>query len=529
MSKQTSLTQAIAHRRTFAIISHPDAGKTTLTEKLLLYGGAIRLAGTVKGRKAKRHATADWMELEKQRGITITSTVLQFAYAGYHLNLLDTPGHQDFSEDTYRTLTAADSAVMLIDAVKGVEAQTIKLFKVCRLRGIPIFTFINKLDRHGRDPFDLMAEIEQVLGIRSYPMNWPIGMGNRFRGVYDRRQSQVELFESRGHGEGIVPTELHAAKDPALLPVLGADLYDQLLDEIALLDAAGDEFDRAQVLRGELTPLFFGSALTNFGVGSFLQHFLELAPPPGPRPTTTGVVQPDGPEFSAFVFKIQANMNPAHRDRVAFLRICSGRFERSMSVQHVRTGKEVRLAQPQQFLGQERSAVEEAYAGDIIGVHDPGIYRIADTVCAGNLVTFAEIPRFTPEHFATVRLKDAMKQKHLKKGLDQLSQEGAVQVFYPPEGRAGDLVLGAVGLLQFDVLAYRLEHEYGVRAQLSLLPFQIARWPRGADWQPHVLEQNGCRYLQDQDAQPVVLFSSEWSLNWAAERFPAVRFCEITE
>ncbi|MDR6112631.1 peptide chain release factor 3 [Paenibacillus sp. SORGH_AS338] len=409
-----ALQNEVDKRRTFAIISHPDAGKTTLTEKLLLFGGAIREAGSVKARKANKHATSDWMAIEKQRGISVTSSVMQFDYNGHRINILDTPGHQDFSEDTYRTLTAADAAVMLIDVAKGVEAQTIKLFKVCAQRGIPIFTFINKLDREGQSPFELMEELEQVLGIRSVPMNWPIGMGRELSGVYDRMKTQVELFNGKDHST-IEVQKVEDYRDPIIKEMAGEFLYDQLCQDIELLDVAGDPFDYDKVLRGELTPIFFGSAVNNFGVQTFLENFLELAPKPEPRRSTAGMIDPMNDKFSGYVFKIQANMNPAHRDRIAFLRVVSGKFERGMSVRHVRVGKEIKLAQPQQFLAQDRDIVQTAYPGDIVGLFDPGIFRIGDSLSQGSDIIFDELPTFSPEIFAKVTVKNALKHKQYQK------------------------------------------------------------------------------------------------------------------
>jgi peptide chain release factor 3 len=428
------LQTEIGQRRTFAIISHPDAGKTTLTEKLLLYGGAIHLAGSVKARKAKKHAVSDWMEIEKQRGISVTSSVLQFEYDGFKINILDTPGHQDFSEDTYRTLMAADSAVMLIDVAKGVEAQTIKLCKVCKQRGIPIFTFINKLDRHGKSPYELMEEIEKVLGIRSYPMNWPVGIDGDYKGVYNRQLAQIELFDTTGsHGQWVLPSTAGSVHDPVFAETLDKAVYEALCNDIEMLDIAGEAFDTQKVQTGELTPLFFGSAMTNFGVRPFLEEFLRLAPPPAPRLTSDGIIEPDSENFSAFVFKIQANMNPAHRDRLAFARICSGKFTRGMTVYHMQTGKPVKLAQPQQFMAQERIIVEEAFPGDIVGLFDPGIFGIGDTICPENKrFTFEDFPVFPPEQFARVQPKDTMKRKQFIKGVTQLTQEGAVQLFKQP-------------------------------------------------------------------------------------------------
>lgn len=525
---KTALATEIRKRRTFAIISHPDAGKTTLTEKLLLYGGAIRLAGSVKARRAARHATSDWMEIERQRGISVTSSVLQFGYNGCEINILDTPGHQDFSEDTYRTLAAADSAVMLIDAAKGIEPQTKKLFHVCRMRGIPIFTFVNKLDRHGRDPFTLMEELEQVLEIRSCPMNWPIGGGPEFRGVYNRKKGHVELFDGGDHGQKQVTSDTRGAHDPALAGLLGEELHRRLQDEIELLDIAGDQWDEESFKRGELTPVFFGSALTNFGVRPFLEEFLRLAPSPTPRIAGGEPVDPETERFSGFIFKIQANMNPAHRDRIAFMRIVSGKFERGMSVRHVRMGKDVRLAQPQQFMAQERTIVDEAYAGDILGLFDPGIFHIGDTLCTGEPIEFEGIPRFSPEHFARVSIRDALKQKHFLKGLQQLTEEGAIQIFMPANG-SPDPIIGAVGELQFEVLLYRMEHEYGVKVEMHRLPHELARWVGGPGFQPRLSFGSDNLLVLDRNDQYVVLFRNEYALRWAEQNREGVTFAEVAK
>ena len=408
--KKSIIKDETARRRTFAIISHPDAGKTTLTEKLLLDGGAIRLAGTVKARKAGGYAVSDWMEIEKQRGISVTSSVMQFQYGENFINILDTPGHQDFSEDTYRTLVAADSAVMLIDGAKGVEAQTIKLFQVCKMRGIPIFTFVNKLDRATRDPFELMEEIENVLGIRSYPMNWPIGTDGDFKGVYNRKLKQIELFQGRKHGQTAVSSIKGGVDDGIFGELLGSHYHQKLCEDIELLDLAGDEFSIEQIRKGKLTPMFFGSAMTNFGVQPFLEEFIRLAPCPGIRNSSEGDIDPESEDFSGFVFKIQANMNPTHRDRIAFIRICSGQFARGMSVYNTQSGKEIKLAQPQQFMALERTIVENAFTGDIIGVFDPGIFKIGDTLCKGSKrFKFGSIPIFPAEHFARISPVDSMK------------------------------------------------------------------------------------------------------------------------
>jgi len=518
-----TLAKEVARRRTFAIISHPDAGKTTLTEKLLLFGGAIHLAGAVKARKAARYATSDWMEIEKQRGISVTSSVMHFEYIGYRVNILDTPGHQDFSEDTYRTLTAADSAVMLIDCAKGVEAQTIKLFQVCRRRGIPIFTFINKLDREGRPPLDLLEEIERVLGIRSVPMNWPIGMGRSLRGVYDRMEKRVELYEE-GERSGIRVLSVQGGDDPALREVAGEELAEQLAQELELLDVAGDPFDHAKVLAGELTPVFFGSAINNFGVRTFLENFLRLAPPPGPRKSADGPVEPTDGKFSGYIFKIQANMNPQHRDRIAFLRICSGRFQRGMAVRHVRAGREIKLAQPQQFLAQDREIVEEAYPGDIVGLFDPGMFRLGDSLSEGRDVVFEELPVFSPEMFAKLTMKNAMKHKQYQKGLAQLAEEGTVQVFRTA-GPIEETILGVVGQLQFDVFEYRMKHEYGVELELTRIPYRFARWVEAEKVDPGLFRINST-LVRDKDGNPVALFENEYAMRTAMERMPNARFLE---
>ncbi|TVX98620.1 peptide chain release factor 3 [Cohnella terricola] len=518
------IRQEVEKRRTFAIISHPDAGKTTLTEKLLLYGGAIHTAGSVKARKAARHATSDWMEIEKQRGISVTSSVMQFQYDGKQVNILDTPGHQDFSEDTYRTLTAADSAVMLIDVAKGVEAQTIKLFQVCSKRGIPIFTFINKLDREGQDPFELLEEIERVLGIRSVPMNWPIGMGRELCGVYDRMKNQVELFQGKDHSQ-IEVRKTEGYEDPIIKEMAGDYLADKLAQELELLDVAGDTFDYEKVSTGQLTPVFFGSAVNNFGVQTFLENFLELAPQPAERKTLEGTVDPQEEKFSGYVFKIQANMNPAHRDRIAFLRICSGKFQRGMSVRHVRAGKEIKLSQPQQFLAQDRDIVETAYPGDIIGLFDPGIFRIGDSLSEGRDVVFNELPTFSPEIFSKVSIKNALKQKQYLKGLDQLTEEGMVQVFRSV-GAFEDTYLGVVGQLQFEVFEYRMKNEYGVDIQLFRTPFQFARWIVGGKVDPSKFRINSV-LVKDKNDINVALFENEYAMRTAMERMPELEFLEV--
>ncbi|AVQ45206.1 peptide chain release factor 3 [Clostridium botulinum] len=513
------LREKIETRRTFAIISHPDAGKTTLTEKLLLYGGAIRLAGSVKARKASRHATSDWMEIEKQRGISVTSSVMQFNYEGYCINILDTPGHQDFSEDTYRTLMAADSAVMVIDAAKGVEEQTKKLFHVCSLRGIPIFTFVNKMDRESKDPFELMEDIENVLGIKSYPINWPIGSGKGFKGVYDRNKKIIQAFNGGNHGQTAVESLSGDIDDDVFKDLIGEDLHEKLKEDIELLDIAGDDFDLEKVRVGELTPVFFGSALTNFGVEPFLEEFLNLTPPPLSRESDIGEIDVFSDKFSAFVFKIQANMNPAHRDRIAFMRICSGKFKKGMEVYHYQGENKIKLAQPQQFLAQDREIVDEAYAGDIIGVFDPGIFRIGDTLCsAQDKFRFEGIPTFAPEYFARVRTIDTMKRKQFIKGITQISQEGAIQVFKELHIGIEEIVVGVVGVLQFEVLEYRMKNEYNVDIKLERVPYKYVRWIEETEKEAEKLNiTSDTKIVKDLKDRDLLLFQSDWAISWALE------------
>ncbi|MBR2215298.1 MAG: peptide chain release factor 3 [Selenomonadaceae bacterium] len=536
MSEQlASLEQEIKKRRTFAIISHPDAGKTTLTEKLLLYGGAIHLAGSIKSRKTQRHAVSDWMEIEKQRGISVTSSVLQFDYEGARINILDTPGHQDFSEDTYRTLMAVDSAVMIIDAAKGVEAQTKKLFRVCKERHIPIFTFVNKLDRYGKAPLDLMDEIERVLGIRSYPMNWPVGVEGKYLGVYDRHKNQVVLFaEDTTHGQEARQADAFDIEDEAWHRRVGDNAYHNLQDDIDLLNEAGEPFDRARIDRGELTPMFFGSAMTNFGVQNFLEEYLRLAPPPAPRESSVGLIEPQDEKFSAFVFKIQANMNPAHRDRLAFIRICSGKFTRNMSVWHSRAEKSIKLAQPQQFLAQDRQIIDEAYPGDIVGLFDPGIFGIGDTLCdEGKKLAFADFPVFPPEKFARVQAKDTMKRKQFVKGMEELTQEGAVQLFRQAGAGQESYIVGAVGVLQFEVLEYRLKNEYNVEILMQPQPYEVARWlafPDKREVTPGGLKGiDRGMFVYDREERPVLLVNNEWALGWITENNPDLRLLTAPE
>lgn len=523
------LNKEIEKRRTFAIISHPDAGKTTLTEKFLLYGGAINLAGSVKGRKTAKHAVSDWMEIEKERGISVTSSVMQFEYDGYCINILDTPGHQDFSEDTYRTLMAADSAVMVIDGSKGVEAQTIKLFKVCVMRGIPIFTFINKMDREANDPFELMDDIETVLGIRTCPINWPIGSGKNFKGVYDRQTKHISKFIAAHNGQKEVETVEVSLGDEHLDELIGKVNHDTLMEEIDLLDGASDEFDMERVREGKLSPVFFGSALTNFGVETFLKHFLQMTMAPLSRNSNAGEISPFSEDFSAFVFKIQANMNKAHRDRIAFMRICSGKFEAGMEVFHIQGDKKLRLSQPQQMMAQERKHVEEAYAGDIIGVFDPGIFSIGDTLCSGkNKFAFEGIPTFAPEHFAKVRQADTMKRKQFIKGIEQIAQEGAIQIFQEFNTGMEEIIVGVVGVLQFDVLKYRLESEYGVEIRLDQLPYEHIRWIENKEIDVSRLSvTSDTKKIKDLKGNPLLIFTHPWSVRTVLERNESLRLSEF--
>ena len=524
------LHQQVEKRRTFAIISHPDAGKTTLTEKLLLYGGAIRSAGSVKARKSDKHATSDWMDIEKQRGISVTSSAMQFEFDGFRINILDTPGHQDFSEDTYRTLMAADSAVMVIDAAKGVEAQTKKLFKVCTMRGIPIFTFINKMDREARNPFDLLEEIEQVLGIETYPMNWPIGSGKDFKGVYDRNAKEILAFQNVGKvgTQQAQKIEAHVG-DENLDQLLTKPLHDTLKDDIELLDGAAYEFDKDKVDHGKLTPVFFGSALTNFGVEPFLADFLRLSMPPLPRTSDRGEIDPCSEDFSAFVFKIQANMNTAHRDRIAFMRICSGRFERGMDVYHVQGGKKIKLSQSTQLMASERETVDEAFAGDIIGIFDPGVFSIGDTITTAKVpFAYAGIPTFAPEHFARISQVDTMKRKQFVKGMEQIAQEGAIQIFKELGGGMEEVIVGVVGVLQFEVLEYRLKNEYNVDIRRNDLSYSYIRWIENEDLDPKTLNlTSDTRRVEDFKGRRLLLFTSPWNIDWALEHNEGLRLSEV--
>lgn len=521
------LRKEIEKRRTFAIISHPDAGKTTLTEKFLLYGGAINLAGSVKGKATARYAVSDWMEIEKERGISVTSSVLQFHYDDYCINILDTPGHQDFSEDTYRTLMAADSAVMVIDGSKGVEAQTRKLFKVCVMRHIPIFTFINKMDRDAMDTFDLLDDIEKELGIATCPINWPIGSGKEFKGVYNRAGRRIHVFSDteKGTKEGAdLVLSLDEAGD-VLLP----GQREKLEEEIELLDGASAEFDQSLVDCGELSPVFFGSALTNFGVEIFLKHFLKMTSPPLPRQADVGLIDPVEEPFSGFIFKIQANMNKAHRDRIAFLRVCSGKFEAGMEVTHVQENKKIRLSQPQQMMAQERKIVDEAYAGDIIGLFDPGIFSIGDTVCMpGRRIEYEGIPTFAPEHFARVRQLDTMKRKQFVKGIEQIAQEGAIQIFQEYNTGMEEIIVGVVGVLQFDVLKYRLNNEYNVEIALENLPYEHIRWIENP--QIDMDKINGTsdmKKIKDLKGRPLLIWVNSWSIGMTLDRNEGLQLSEF--
>ena len=530
--KVLSTAEEINRRRTFAIISHPDAGKTTLTEKFLLYGGAINLAGSVKGKATARHAVSDWMEIEKERGISVTSSVLQFEYDGYCINILDTPGHQDFSEDTYRTLMAADSAVMVIDASKGVEPQTRKLFKVCGMRGIPIFTFINKLDRDAKDTLDLLDDIEKELGIETVPMNWPIGSGKAFKGIYEREERDIVTYSDteKGTKEGEEHRIQWDDNEAEVKAAIGDEFFDKLSEDIELMDMAGASFDLDMVRAGKLTPVFFGSALTNFGVEIFLKHFLKMTTTPLPRKSMDSTVDPVERDFSAFVFKIQANMNKAHRDRIAFMRICSGKFEADREVKHVQGGRTMRLLQPQQLMADERKILDKAYAGDIIGVFDPGVFSIGDTICAPKEdVRYEGIPTFAPEHFARVRQVDTMKRKQFVKGISQIAQEGAIQIFQELQSGMEEIIVGVVGVLQFEVLKYRLENEYNVEIRMDMLPYEFIRWIENKN-EVDVQALTGTsdmKKIQDLKGNPLLLFVNEWSVGMTLERNPGLKLSEF--
>ena len=526
-----SVSTECARRRTHAIISHPDAGKTTLTEKLLLYSGAIHMAGSVRARKTSRHAVSDWMEMEKTRGISITSSVLQFEYLGAMLNLLDTPGHADFSEDTYRTLAAVDSAVMLIDHTKGVESRTLKLFDVCRMRGLPVISFMNKLDRHGRDPLSLIDEVSNTLHLKVSPLNWPVGMGNSFCGIVDVRTRELSLFSDGDHGQFIAESK-QIPFDNAR-EALGSTLYDQVSEQLSLLEIAGDPWDQEAFLKGELSPIFWGSAMRNFGVQPLLHYLAKHAAPPMARDyrDTTGkskTLEPNDERFSGFVFKIQANMNPRHRDRVAFIRVVSGQFKRGMDVTLARTGQTLRMANPHTFMAQERSIVEDAWPGDIVGLYDPGNLRIGDTLREGPAIKFDGIPRFAPEKLVRTVLKDPLKRKQLYTGIEQLSHEGVIQAFYRPEVGRQDPWLGAVGALQFEVLKQRLLNEYRVSLELEPLPYSSARWiggaPEAMDW---LRKRRDYVAVVDRNDHPVLLTESAWAAQYVADNAPGIELYEV--
>lgn len=515
-----SLNEEIDTRRTFAIISHPDAGKTTITEKLLYFGGAIRDAGTVKGRKTGKFATSDWMEIEKQRGISVTSSVMQFEYADKRINILDTPGHEDFSEDTYRTLMAVDAAIMMIDVGRGVEPQTIKLFKVCRMRGIPIFTFINKMDRQGKEPLDLMEELEEVLGIESYAMNWPIGMGKEFLGIYDRFNHRIEKVRGEGDERFLELDEEGELKEPH--EMMDNSYFKQTMEDIMLLNEAGNEFSEERVAKGELTPVFFGSALTNFGVQTFLETFLQFAPGPQARLTSEEAeIEPKQEEFTGFIFKIQANMNPAHRDRIAFVRIVSGAFNRGMTVKVPRINRSFKLTQTTQFLADDRETVNEAVAGDIIGLHDTGNYQIGDTIIGGKSnFEFAALPQFTPELFVRVTAKNVMKSKHFHKGILQLVQEGAIQ--YYRTLHTEEVLLGAVGQLQFEVFEHRMKNEYNVEVQMENIGSKVARWIHNEEDVKESMAGQRAMLVKDRYDQLVFLFENDFAMRWFNDKNPDI-------
>ncbi|MCU0540616.1 MAG: peptide chain release factor 3 [Oscillatoriaceae cyanobacterium Prado104] len=525
---ETELQTAVDRRRNFAIISHPDAGKTTLTEKLLLYGGAIHEAGSVKARRAQRHATSDWMAMEQQRGISITSTVLQFEYKKYQINLLDTPGHQDFSEDTYRTLAAADNAVMLEDAAKGLEPQTRKLFEVCKLRSLPIFTFFNKLDRPGREPLDLLDEIERELGLQTYPVNWPIGTGDRFKGVFDRRGRKIHLFERSEHGSRAAVDTVIELGDPRIEDLLEQDLYYQLKEDLELLDELGTELDLDLVRAGKMTPVFFGSAMSNFGVELFLDAFLDYAMQPIGRKSSAGELPPTYEDFTGFVFKLQANMDPKHRDRVAFVRVCTGKFEKDMTVSHARTGKTVRLSRPQKLFAQDRESIETAYPGDVIGLNNPGVFAIGDTIFTGQKLEYEGIPCFSPELFAYLRNPNPSKFKQFRKGVSELQEEGAVQIMYSVDESKREPILAAVGQLQFEVVQFRMQSEYNVETLLDVLPYSVARWVDGG-WE--ALAKVGRLFntvtVKDSWGRPVLLFRNEWNCQQVEGEHPVLKLNAI--
>ncbi len=524
------LTKEIGRRRTFAIISHPDAGKTTLTEKFLLYGGAVQLAGSVSARKSQRAATSDWMELERKRGISVSSTVLQFEYSGYWINLLDTPGHKDFSEDTYRVLTAVDSVVMVIDAGKGIEAQTRKLFEICRRRGIPIFTFMNKMDRPSRDPLDLLDELERVLGLHAYAMNWPLGSGEDFKGVFDRARNQVHFFERVPGGAYKAPVSVHGITDEAVKTSLSPEVYHRVIEESEMLEHAGAQYSREAVEKGLLTPVFFGSAVNNFGVQLLLDGFLEQASAPRARSVDGVIIQPSFEKFSGFIFKIQANMDPRHRDRLAFVRICSGKFERDMTVVHTRTGKRVRLSSSHKLFGRDRETMDVAFAGDIVGLVGHGEFGLGDTLAEDEKLVYREIPRFTPECFAWLQSTNTAQFKRFREGLEQLLQERVVQALYIPDSAQRVPLLAAVGPLQFEVVQYRMQTEYGADSRLETAPWQVMRWvaPQvSAETLEAAVLPTGARLARDAFQQNVILFSDAWSCQYFCGKNPAIELSEL--
>ncbi len=523
-ASSSNFEREVLRRRTFAIISHPDAGKTTLTEKLIYHGGVIHETGEVKGKSGSKAATSDWMVMEQQRGISITSSVIQFDYRGLRVNLLDTPGHKDFSEDTYRTLVAADSAVMLIDVAKGVEARTRKLYEVCRYRNIPIFTFVNKCDREGKMPLELIDEIESTLKMNCYPMTWPVGLGGLFQGIYHRARKELILYHPKHEDKPVEVIPLSGLSDPKWEQLISARIIEQVKEEIELVDGTLGEFSQEKFLAGQLSPVTFGSAKQNFAVDTFLDIFTDHAPGPSNRASKEGLVQPLDKTFTGFVFKIQANMDRRHRDRVAFVRICSGQFDRGMKVNHVRLGRELRLAHSAQFVAQERETVDTAFAGDIVGVNDSGNFQIGDAITTGKTVHFDEIPRFPPELFARLSVSDAMKRQKLQKGLKQISEEGAVQLFIEPMVGAQDPIIGVVGELQFEVLIFRLQDEYGLDVRLNRLSYTVARWPRDQEGNPTAVLNGSFTVYRDMSQNPVILLDKEWDLNWAIKENPNVDF-----
>jgi peptide chain release factor 3 len=519
-----------ARRRTFAIISHPDAGKTTLTEKFLLYGGAIQLAGAVTARKNQRAVTSDWMELERQRGISVTSTVLQFDYLGYRVNMLDTPGHKDFSDDTYRVLMAVDAVVMVIDAAKGIETQTRKLFEICRRRGVPIFTFMNKLDRPAKDALELLDELERVLGIHSYAMNWPLGSGVEFRGVLDRRERQLHLFEKVPGGAFRAPVEVHGIDDHAVKEKLGPDLHAKVTEELAMLDAAGGVFDEGEIHKGNLTPVFFGSAANNFGVQLLLDGFLRHALPPQPRRSGDRVIPLEHPAFSGFVFKIQANMDPKHRDRIAFVRICSGKFERDMAVTHVQSGKKVRLSSSHKLMGRDRETVDEGWPGDVVGFVGHEEFGIGDTLSEDPSILYREIPRFTPEHFTYIHSTSTSQFKRFREGLEQLLQEGVIQAFHLRDSNSRVPLLGAVGPLQAEVVQYRLQSEYGADSRLEPSRFEVLRWVPAsveATALDEALRYSNAALALDENGQRALLFPDQWAIRYFEKEHPSIELSAL--